>query len=167
MNGKRLTVGIIVAAVAVAGIVLAVQSINSWRPGKVVQLGGPGRPVGGVPKPPKHSIRAEIVAVGDTYVYGRIDEVVFYKTNVTLNAGRSERVVPGMSFFVYEPRNIRTAAGSVLSVGEHTSEAFITQMGTETTKPTPPKVRWRVVTSTMRFKTQGSNQGNTASAAGG
>ena len=162
MKGKRLTVGIIVAAVVVAVFVLAVESINSRRaPGNMVQGGDPGRPVGGVPKQPEHPIRAEIVAVGDTYVYGRIDGVVFYKTNVTLNAGRSERVVLGMSFFVYEPRNIRTAAGSVLSVGEHTSEAFITQMGTETTKPTPPKVRWRVVTSTMRFKTQGSNQGKT------
>ena len=147
MNGKRLTVGIIVAAVAVAGIVLAVQSINSWRPGKVVQLGGPGRPVGGVPKPPKHPIRAEIVAVGDTYVDGRIDEVVFYKTNVTLNAGRSERVVLGMSFFVYEPRTPGTAAVRVLSVGEHTSDAIVTQLGVKTVNPTPPKVRRRVAAS--------------------
>lgn len=113
------------------------------------------RPAYGAPKLPdqyqtyllKEPIHAEIVHVEDTEIEGGIAGWTLHKTVVTLNVGRSDQVLPGISFQVYEPQDI-LALGvvRVLSVDEHTSMALIHQLATEKLRPTPPEVGWKLTT---------------------
>ncbi|MHC4696722.1 MAG: hypothetical protein ACYTFA_08275 [Planctomycetota bacterium] len=85
-----------------------------------LRVGDQEKPVKDAPELPeqyqaylfKEPIHAEIVHVGDTEIEKGVGFWTFHKTVVTLNVGRSDQVLPGISFQVCEPRNILCEAGS-------------------------------------------------------
>lgn len=138
------------------------NSVNSRREPRdrmhgfyFLRRGDHEKPVSGAPEIPEQlqsyllsePIEAVIVAVDATRVEMGIGGGSFHKTMVTLNAGRTKNVLPGMSFHVYEPPGILAGCGArVLSADENTSVALIIQPATEQLSPVSPAAGWKLTT---------------------
>lgn len=95
-------------------------------------------------------ILAVITAVGDTETRGGPGSTS-YTTNVTLNVGRRDGVLPGMTFRVCEPPEARQDHQVLLTlVEERTSAAQVLYKSTLTTTRRPPEAGWRLTTGLTR-----------------
>lgn len=69
------------------------------------------------------------------------------ETPVMLNVGSSAKVLPGMTFRVYEPRDACAfGVARVVSVDKTTCKATLTQHGTFKVEPMAPTLGWRLTT---------------------
>ncbi len=124
-----------------------------------LRSGDDKKPTTGAPEIPekyrayllREPVDAEILAVHKTEVEIKKGGFIQYATSVTLNVGRSHKILPGMSFDFYEPRDALWPAVnevSVVSVDEHTSKARVRHWG----KSPAPEVGWKLTTGSRCSK---------------
>ena len=91
-------------------------------------------------------IQAQILSVEQSYTEKDDDdpELKYRISQITLDAGKAEGVLPGMELHAYNPANGETA--EVLEVKDHQAIARIVQIGIEGAKP---KAGWRFSTRLM------------------
>lgn len=125
------------------------HGLHFLRPGdgKKPATGAPGLPERYRTYLLAEPIDAEIIAVHETEVEIRKGDFVQYATTVTVNVGRADKVLPGMSFNVYKPYTYWHEV-HVVSVDDHTSKARVRHCGN-----TPiPEIGWKLTTGSRCSK---------------